>query len=329
MGAQFGIVMGPQRGAIHGKQLQSLENVSTAILRAPVPGRVIEQPFQRFGSHALARLRRCALAHKRSLRVGQRQAEIVQHFADRFMPVQRQGNHQPHHLLSRQAPMTDTGCVSAFDRLFNPLNRQMLAQPAPVWRFEVVGEEMDGVVEHGRRRLTAVQTVYNRPMKKCRSVLTERHYTFGWLFFRRDYAGRIGLDLAQRLRATLFGVIGPPCKLVRDQRCLSETWPNWQQISRRKYLSNIEPKAHHGHPSLQTPFFPHRRPRHGAGKKSRNPCGRRATRYRPRPARAWASRPICSRATSRSPLLLPASPTTFSTRASAKWCWWAAVLPVS
>src|SRR5450830_1540863 len=176
MGAQFGIVMGPQRGAIHGKQLQSLENVSTAILRAPVPGRVIEQPFQRFGSHALARLRRCALAHKRSLRVGQRQAEIVQHFADRFMPVQRQGNHQPHHLLSRQAPMTDTGCVSAFDRLFNPLNRQMLAQPAPVWRFEVVGEEMDGVVEHGRRRLTAVQTVYNRPMKKCRSVLTERHY---------------------------------------------------------------------------------------------------------------------------------------------------------
>src|SRR5450830_1007805 len=92
------------------------------------------------------------------------------------MPVQRQGNHQPHHLLSRQAPMTDTGCLSAFDRLFNPLNRQMLAQPAPVWRFEMVGEEMQGVVEHGRRRLTAVQTVYNRPMKKCRSVLTERHY---------------------------------------------------------------------------------------------------------------------------------------------------------
>src|SRR5450830_1612198 len=176
MGAQFGIVMGPQRGAIHGKQLQSLENVSTAILHAPVPGRVIEQPFQRFGSYPLTRLRRCTLAHKRSLWVGQRQTEIVQHFADRFMPVQRQGNHQPHLLLSRQAPMTDTGCLSAFDRLFNPLNRQMLAQPAPVWRFEMVGKEMDGVVEHGRRRLTAVQTVYNRPMKKCRSVLTERHY---------------------------------------------------------------------------------------------------------------------------------------------------------
>ena len=95
-----GAIRGAQRGAIHGPQAQSLEGVACCVLLPPCLCRSLEQPRHRRIAQSLASLGDGTLADERGI-VGQHQIETVDHLADRPMAVDRQGDNQPHHLLSR------------------------------------------------------------------------------------------------------------------------------------------------------------------------------------------------------------------------------------
>jgi len=116
---------------------------------------MLEQPLQWVGAETLARLRHCTLADKRGLRIRHGQPKLIEHFADRFVAVQRQRNHQPStinhqpdYLLGWQTPMADARCLGALHSLFDPLKRQVFSESPPVRGLEMIGKKMKGVVEH-------------------------------------------------------------------------------------------------------------------------------------------------------------------------------------
>ncbi len=56
------------------------------------------------------------------------------------MTIDRQRDHQPDHLLSRQATATNARRACRFDGLFDPRMGKMLRQPAQVGRFGIAHE---------------------------------------------------------------------------------------------------------------------------------------------------------------------------------------------
>jgi hypothetical protein len=68
----------------------------------PTGGTHSKQLRQGSPSQPLASLRQRALGNVGIDRLRQGQIKLRHHLRDRLMPIQRQGDHQPHHLLGRQ-----------------------------------------------------------------------------------------------------------------------------------------------------------------------------------------------------------------------------------
>ena len=97
---------------------------------------------------ALARLGGGALADKRRYCIRRGQAQVVEHLANRLVPIQGERNDQPNDLLRGQTSVSNAHRMGANDCLFNPIIGQMLPKPPPIGRLQTISEKMKGVVEH-------------------------------------------------------------------------------------------------------------------------------------------------------------------------------------
>lgn len=94
--------------------------MALGVLSTPGACRLAEQLLQRGRSQPLPRLLHRTLADQRRRQRGQRQIQRRQYLGHRLMPIERQGNEQPHYLLGLQSPPPDTGRSRDGKDPFNP-----------------------------------------------------------------------------------------------------------------------------------------------------------------------------------------------------------------
>ena len=129
VGAVVGAIRRPEGGAIHGPQGQSLLRMTLRILSAPSACGPLKQLRQRCRPESLSGLGYSTLTDSSVRGCRQRQIQCGQHLGHRLMPVECEGDDQPHDLLGGKSSPTDTGRSRGSKRFINPRQRQVLRQP--------------------------------------------------------------------------------------------------------------------------------------------------------------------------------------------------------
>lgn len=123
VGAVVGAVRRPEGGAIHGPQGESLPCVTLGVLVAPGACGPVKQLRQGRGPEPLSGLGHRTLTHRMVRGRRLRQIQCGQDLGHRLVPVERQRDDQPHHLLGRSSPPPDAGRAGGCERLLNPRQR--------------------------------------------------------------------------------------------------------------------------------------------------------------------------------------------------------------